>query len=198
MMALAFAGLAYLRAFLVSRHSLALEVLALRQQLAVWKRKQPRPKLERLDRLFWIALCQWWTGWRKVLVIVQPDTVVSWHRAGFRLFWHWRSCSRKSGRPRVEEEIRLLIRRMRNENPSWGAPRIHGELLQLGFEISEPTVSRYLQSLKRLPNSGKERPWLRASQGSTPAAPKLRKQHPNKESSGPLFLRRGGKPLLRP
>src|ERR1022692_4958875 len=97
--------------FLVSRHRLALEVLALRQQLAVCKRKQPRPKLQRLDRLFWITLCRLWTDWRKALLIVKPETVVSWHRAGFRLFWRWRSHSRSCGRPRVEEEIRLLIRR---------------------------------------------------------------------------------------
>jgi putative transposase len=156
----AFGVLAYVRAFLVSRHGLALEVVALRQQLAVWKRKQPHPKLKRLDRLFWITLCQLWTDWRKVLIIVNPETVVSWHRAGFRLFWRWRSRSRNCGRPRVEEEIRLLIRRMRKENPSWGAPRIHGELLQLGFEISEPTVSRYLRSLKRPLNSRKAKQWL--------------------------------------
>ena len=160
MMAVAFAVLAYIRVFLVSRHRLALEVVALRQQLAVWKRKQPRPKLQRLDRLFWITLCRLWMDWRKALLIVKPETVVSWHRAGFRLFWRWRSRSRSCGRPRVEEEIWLLIRSMRKENPSWGAPRIHGELLQLGFEISEPTVSRYLRSLKRVLNSGKARQWL--------------------------------------
>jgi putative transposase len=133
---------------------------ALRQQLSVWKRNQPHPKLKRLDRLFWIVLCQLWTDWREALLIVKPETVVSWHRAGFRLFWRWRSCSRNCGRPRVEEEIRLLIRRMRKENPSWGAPRIHGELLLLGFKISEPTVSRYLRTLKRVLNSGKAKQWL--------------------------------------
>ena len=159
-MVVAFALLAYVRAFLVSRHSLALEGVALRQQLLVFKRKQPRPKLNRLDRLFWIMLCQLWTDWREVLIIVQPETVVSWHRAGFGLFWRWRSRSRCAGRPRVEEQIRLLIRRMRKENPSWGAPRIHGELLQLGFSVSEPTVSRYLRSLKRVLNSGKAKRWL--------------------------------------
>ncbi len=158
-MVVAFALLAYVRAFLVSRHSLALEGVALRQQLLVLKRKQPRPKLKRFDRLFWIMLCQLWTDWREVLIIVKPETVVSWHRAGFRLFWRWTSRSRGAGRPRVEEQIRLLIRRMRKENPSWGAPRIHGELLQLGFSVSEPTVSRYLRSLKRVLNSGKAKQW---------------------------------------
>jgi putative transposase len=94
------------------------------------------------------------------LIIVQPDSVVSWHRAGFRLFWRWRSRPRRAGRPKVAEEIRQLIRRMRTENPTWGAPRIHGELLLPGFEISEPTVSRYLQRLKRSPQESKAQQWL--------------------------------------
>jgi putative transposase len=152
------AMLAYLRAYLVSHHSLALEATALRQQLSVYKHKQPRPKLERFDRLFWVVLRRLWTQWSEALIIVKPDTVVSWHRAGFRLFWRWRS--RQAGRPKVAEEIRQLIRRMRTENPTWGAPRIHGELLLLGFEISEPTVSRYLQGLKRFPQESKAKQWL--------------------------------------
>jgi hypothetical protein len=102
----------YARALFVSRHKLALEAVALRQQLAVLKRKQSRPKLRRLDRLFWIA------------ILVKPETVVSWHRAGFRLFWRWRSRSGNPGRP-ISGEIRQLIRRMNADNPSWGASRIH-------------------------------------------------------------------------
>src|SRR5262245_5428331 len=94
------------------------------------------------------------------LIIVKPDTVVAWHRAGFRLFWRWRSRPKCLGRPRVSVEIQQLIRRMKSENPSWGAPRIHGELLQLGFEVSEPTVSRYLQRLKRQPDKAKVQRWL--------------------------------------
>src|SRR6266852_8623840 len=156
MVTLAFALVAYVRAFFVSRHKLALEAVALRQQLAVFKRKQIRPKLRRLDRLFWIALRHLWPGWTEALIIVKPETMVSWHRAGFRLFWRWRSRIRRPGRPKVSEEIRHLIRRMKAENPTWGAPRIHGELLQLGFHISEPTVSRYLQRLRR-------RGWLEES-----------------------------------
>jgi hypothetical protein len=132
------AALTYLRAFLVSCHNLGLEVAALRQQVTVYKRKQPRPKLHRFDRLFWMALRRLWTNWADTLVLVKPDTVVSWHRAGFRLFWRWRSRASRAGRPKVEQEIRELIRRMKAENPTWGAPRIHGELLLLGFEISEP------------------------------------------------------------
>ena len=143
----------YFRCFVVTRHRLALESAALRQQLAVYKRKQPRPRLQRLDRLFWVALRRFWSGWSDALIIVQPKTVVSWHRAGFRLFWGWRS--RQVGRPKVDKEVRELIRRMKADNPTWGAPRIHGELLQLGFEISEPTVSRYLQGMKCRSDAGK-------------------------------------------
>jgi hypothetical protein len=88
---LVFVIFAYVRALLVSRHKLALEAVALRQQLAVFKRKQSRPKLRRLDRLFWIALRSLWPGWTESLILVKPETVVSWHRAGFRLFWRWRS-----------------------------------------------------------------------------------------------------------
>ena len=137
----------YIRAFLVPRHKLALEAAALRQQLAVFKRKQPRPRLSRADRLFWTTLRRLYSDWADALILVRPETVVSWHRAGFRLFWRWRS--RQPGRPKVTLEIRELIRRMKAKNPTWGAPRIHGELLQLGFDVSEPTVPHYLQGLKR-------------------------------------------------
>lgn len=150
--------LAYIRAFFVPRHRLALEAAALRQQLAVFKRKQPRPRLHRPDRLFWTMLRRLYSGWAEALILVKPETVVSWHLAGFRLFWRWRS--RQRGRPKVTREIRELIRRMKADNPRWGAPRIHGELLQLGFEVSEPTVSRYLQRLKRPHNTGKAKQWL--------------------------------------
>src|SRR5258707_9717591 len=98
-MALVLAAITYLRAFLVSRHRLGLEVAALRQQLVVFKRKQPRPRLRSFDRFFWIALRRWWAGWASALIIVKPDSVVSWHRAGFRLFLRVRS--RQIGRPNV-------------------------------------------------------------------------------------------------
>ena len=160
MIALVVAVLAYCRVFFISRHRLALEVAALRQQLVVFKRKQPRPRLCGLDRAFWISLRRLWPGWANALIIVKPDTVVAWHRAGFRLFWRLRSRSKRLGRPSVSLEVRELIRRMKTENPSWGAPRIHGELLQLGFAISEPTVSRYLRRLKRLPDKAKVKRWL--------------------------------------
>jgi putative transposase len=133
------------RAFLIARHRLAVEAVALPQQLAVCKRKQPRPKLNRFDRLLWVVVRWIWTDWSQALILVKPETVVSWHRAGYRLLWTWRSRRQRVGRPKVTEEVRGLIRRMKRENPTWGAPRIHCELLALGFEISEPTVSRYLK-----------------------------------------------------
>ncbi len=159
-MALVLAVIAYCRAFFIGRHRLGLEVAALRQQLVVFKRKQPRPHLCDLDRVFWVALRRLWPGWANALIIVKPDTVVSWHRAAFRLFWRWRSRPKRPGRPSVCVEIQQLIRRMKSENSSWGAPRIHGELLQLGFEVSEPTVSGYLQILKRQPDKSKVQRWL--------------------------------------
>ena len=152
--------LAYLRAFLIARHRLALEAVALRQQLAVYKRKQPRPKLNRFDRLFWVVVRRIWSNWSEALILVKPETVVSRHRAGYRLFWKWRSRGQRLGRPKIAQEVRELIRRMKRENPTWGAPRIHGELLALGFKISEPTVSRYRRRLKRIPEEGKASQWL--------------------------------------
>jgi hypothetical protein len=92
--------------------------------------------LNSLDRLFWTTLRQLWSRWTDVLVIVKPETVIGWHRAGFRLYWGWRSRPR-GGRPTISEEIRVLIRRLAEENPTWGAPKIHGELPKLGFVVSE-------------------------------------------------------------
>src|ERR1700730_17022410 len=136
------AVLAAVRVFLRSRSDTGLEVLALRQQVAVLKRQRTRATLTRLDR-FWTSLRHLWPRWSDVLLIVKPETVVRWHRAGFRLYWRWRSRQR-GGRPRISEEIRTLIRRLAAENPVWGAPRIHGELLKLGFDVSERSVARYL------------------------------------------------------
>ena len=158
MIGLIFVAIAYIRAYVLSRHRLGLEAAALRQQLVVFKRKRPRPLLRNIDRFFWAALQRCWTGWAGALIIVKAETVVSWHRSGFRLFWRLRS--RPRGRPKIQDEIRVLIRRMKADNPSWGAPRIHGELLALGFEISEPTVSRYLRRLKRRTDGEKAKRWL--------------------------------------
>ena len=126
------------------RAALHTEILALRQQVAVLKRKRPRPSLRKADRVFWVILSCLWPGWRHALVIVRPETVIGWHREGFRLFWTWKSRRRKPGRPPVSREIRHLVRRMSRENTRWGAPRIHGELLKLGFSISQAAVSKYM------------------------------------------------------
>jgi putative transposase len=128
----------------MARGDLVLENLALRQQVAAMKERRPRPRLSGADRLFWVLLRRLWSRWDHVLVLVEPATVVRWHRAGFRLWWRWKSRAMKPGRPRIERELRSLIRRMARENPTWGAPRIHAELSKLGFEVSERTVSRYL------------------------------------------------------
>jgi putative transposase len=108
-----------IRAFFVSRASLGLEFLSLRQQLAILKRKKPKPKLKKLDRMFWVVLSKLWTGWRSALMIVQPSTVIRWHRQGFKLFWKWKSRGRAE-RPRIDTEIRRLIRQLSKENPMWG------------------------------------------------------------------------------
>jgi hypothetical protein len=134
-----------------------LSILALRQQVAVLKRKRPRPTLNSLDRFFWTTLRRFWSIWTDVLVIVKPETVVGWHRTGFRLYWRWRSPPR-GGRPKITEEIRALIRRPAAENPGWGAPKIHGELQKLGLVVAERTVARYLRRVQRRGDPGKR--WL--------------------------------------
>lgn len=131
---------------------IALENLALRQQLAVMKRGCPRPRLRTTDRIFWVWLSTLWSHWRQALMIVRPETVVSWHRKGFRLFWTWISRRKRSGRPEVSIEIGALIRRMGEANPFWGAPRIHGELLKLGLEVSERCVSRLMPKCRKPPS----------------------------------------------
>jgi transposase InsO family protein len=130
-----------------------IENLALRQQLATLASRR-RSVIRPADRLFWILLRRLWSGWAQSLAIVQPDTVVRWHHAGFRIYWNWLSRRGvRTGRPPLPYELRALIRRMATENP-WGAPRIHGELLRLGFNVSERSVSRYLRSLPRAPRTG--------------------------------------------
>ena len=149
--------LAALRVFLRSRSDTALEILALRQQVAVLKRKRPRPVLNSLDRFFWTTLYCYWSRWKDVLVIVMPDTVTGWHRAGFGRYWRWRS-RRTAGRPRITNEIRALVQRLAAGNPDWGAPKIHGELQKLGFVVSERSVARYLARVSRRGDPGKK--WL--------------------------------------
>jgi putative transposase len=145
--------LAAVRVFFSTRGDTALEALALRQQVAVLKRKRPRPPLNAVDRLFWTTLRRIWSRWTDVLVVVKPETVIGWHRAGFRLYWRWRSRP-GGGRPKITDEIRVLIRRLAGENPNWGAPKIHGELLKLAFVVSERSVARYLRRTRRRGGSG--------------------------------------------
>jgi len=131
--------------FLIGGHrQLALENLALRQQLAVYKRRLPRPRLRPTDRLFWAGLATVWTGWRQTLMIVSPETVLRWQRRRFRAYWTQLSGRSTGGRPPVDAEIAALVRKMAAANPLWGAPRIHGELLKLGIDIAERTVSRLM------------------------------------------------------
>jgi transposase InsO family protein len=120
------------------------ENAALRHQLIVLQRKvHGRARLTNIDRWFFIQLYRWFPSILKVLTIIRPETLVRWHRAGFRGYWRWKSRSR-GGRPRIETDLRLLIRRMSVENPLWGAPRIHGELLKLGFEVAQSSVAKYM------------------------------------------------------
>ncbi len=142
-----------------SRRSLVLENFVLRQQLAVLKRRRRRPHIGLLDKLFWVVVSRFWSGWRQALLIVMPETVVRWQQAGFRLYW--RLISRvwtRAGRRQTSKEIRQLIFRMLAENPTWGAPRIHGELLMLGFDVSERTISRWMKRAPRDPELAKR--WL--------------------------------------
>src|SRR5207244_10494673 len=119
-----------LRSTIRTHRELALENLALRQQLAVWKARQPRPRLTAMDRIFWVVLSRLWKGWRNSLQVVRPETVVGWHRQGFRRYWAWKS-RRRRGRPAIRTELRDLIRRMSRGNPLRGGRRILGELLTL-------------------------------------------------------------------
>src|SRR5258708_5803415 len=127
-----------------SRAALHLENLALRHQLGVLRRSVKQPKLSSADRLLWAWLCEFWSDWRSALVIVKPETVIAWHCEGFRLFWTWKVRRGQPGRPPVPKDVRELIRKMSRENPLWGAPRIHGELLKLGIDIGETSVGKYI------------------------------------------------------
>src|ERR1700726_3815530 len=142
-----------------TRRRLLLENLALRQQLTVLKRKHPHPRITAFDRLFWILARRLWAGWKGSLVMVTPEMVVRWHRAGFHLYWRLISrVKKRAGRSRISKQVRDLIFRMVAENSTWGAPRIHGELLMLGFDISERTISRWMKRAPRDPEPAKR--WL--------------------------------------
>ena len=125
-----------------SRAILHIELLALRHQLQVLERsRRPRVRLTRLERCLWVWLSRSWPEWRTALVIVKPETVIAWHRQGFRLFWTLKSRHR-TGRPGVPADVRALIRTMSAANSLWGAPRIHGELLKLGIDVGQTSVAK--------------------------------------------------------
>ena len=142
----------FLRAFIMDRASAAVENLALRQQVAVFKQSVKRPKLRPRDRLFWVLLSRFWPNWRSALAIVQPDTVIRWQRKGFKLYWKWKSRRGKPGRPPIESKICDLIRRMSRENPTWGAPRIVSELALLGHDVVKATVAKYMVRTRKPPS----------------------------------------------
>src|SRR2546428_3689543 len=147
-----FVGIRFVILVLSGHRHVDLENAALRQQLAVFKRDIKRPRLHGRDRLFWIGLRTIWKKWKSALVIVRPETVISWQRKRFKTYW-WRLSQPKTpGRPLISSNIRTLVRTMATANPLWGAPRIHGELLKLGFEISERTVSRLMPKRHKEPS----------------------------------------------
>jgi transposase InsO family protein len=154
--------------FFKSQRKLEIENLFLRHQLNIaLRRSPPRPRLRDYDRALLVWMTWLWPSLLDLSRVVQPDTILRWHRAGFRAYWRWRSCGR-AGRPSVSLELRELIRRMSKENPLWGAPRIHGELLKLGFELAQSTVSKYMIR-HRAPPSQTWRTFLR-NHASTIAA----------------------------
>jgi transposase InsO family protein len=139
-----------------SRIEQATVELALRQQLATLSQKKPKPKITPLDRVFWVALFRFWPRWKQVLIVVKPDTVVRWHRKGFRLYWRWIS-KRGPGRPPISPEVQALIKAFALDN-GWGARKVHAELGKLGFTISLATVSRYMP--RRPHDKGKQQRWM--------------------------------------
>jgi transposase InsO family protein len=144
------------------RRNLFLENLALRQQLAIMKHHVKRPKIRIRDRIFWVLLSRTWKNWKSVLIFVKPETVIRWHRKGFKLFWTFKSRKRRVGRPSIAPEIRKLIQDMASTNPLWGAPRIHGELMKLGIDVHERTVSNIIKRFRpRKPPSQTWRTFLK-------------------------------------
>src|ERR1700694_1754698 len=159
--------LAALASAFKSKIRLEAENAALRHQLIVLRRKlRGRVKLANSDRWFFIQLYRWFPSILKVLTVIRPETLVRWHRAGFRGYWRWKSRS-LGGRPQIDTELRVLIRRMSVENPLWGAPRIHGELLKLGFEIAQSSVAKYMVKRRAPPSQG----WRTFLRNHAPALP---------------------------
>ena len=132
-----------------SRSRLQVEILVLRQQLIVLHRTAPkRVRLRALDRLLFVLLYRRWPGILESVAVIRPDTIVRWHRRGFRALWWWKS-RRRLGRPGIAKDMRDLIREISRTNPLWGAPRIHGELLKLGIDVAQSTVAKYMSRTRR-------------------------------------------------
>jgi Homeodomain-like domain len=142
----------FVRALLFGSAAIALENLALRHQLLVLQRSVSRPHLSRWDRVLWVWLSRVWVGWRSSLAIVQPATVLVWRRRGFQLYWRSKSRAKPVGRPRLDPEVRQLIRRMARENPTWGRRRIQAELALLGYDVAELTVAKYMHRASPRPS----------------------------------------------
>jgi len=151
-MLLATALWTFLRAWLLGSTTIALENLALRHQLLVLQRSVVRPHLSRWDRILWLWLSRVWTDWRSSLLIVQPATVLAWHRRGFQLYWRWKSRAPQSDRPRLDPDFRHLIRRMARKDPTCGRRRIRAELALLGYDVAELTVVKYMHRTSPRPS----------------------------------------------
>jgi putative transposase len=155
------------------------EILALRHQIGVLRRSaKQRPKLTVVDRVFWAWLSGVWADWRSALVIVKPETVIAWHRKGFRLFWTWKVRRGRAGRPTVSPEVRDLIHTTSRANPLWGAPRIHGELLKLGIDIGETSVGKYMIRHRKPPPQRGAPFWRTTSTNWSPSIFSLCPQQP--------------------
>jgi hypothetical protein len=130
------------------------EIIALRHQLIVLQRthKPKRLVLKPCDRCLWVCLSRLWSSWRSALIIVKPETVIGWHRQGFRWYWTWKVRHGKPGGPRIPKDTRELIRTMSRENPIWGAPRIHSELMKLAITISVASVAKYMVGSRKPPS----------------------------------------------
>jgi hypothetical protein len=144
------------------KRALVLENLALRQQLAVYKRVQKRPWLRSIDRAFWMWLARLWDGWKTPLILVRPETVIRWHRQGFKLYWRWKSRTRKIGRPTIPREHIDFIRRMSADNPPWGEDKIDEELrVKFGVSHSGSTIRKYMTKRRPRPDGQKWRTFIK-------------------------------------
>ena len=146
------ATLAYLASWFQSRHAMQLEILALRHQLAIYQNSVKRPQLQPADRFFWAWFSRLWSGWQHTLEIVQPRTVLAWQKKRFRDYWRCLSQSSKPGRPTISKEVIDLIRDMWRSNPTWGSPRIVGELRKLGITVAKSIVEKYRPRIRKPPS----------------------------------------------